>query len=363
MLDLADVAAYLMQRNLVDARGVVDGGLRVVDVRLNRVFLVTAHHDRCFVVKLVAEAGSAGVAHEAAVLQRLRAADKGHGLAPFLPAVVAYDSAEGVLILEAACDAQDLARHHAHGLFSCVLAREVGRALALLHKIPPAALNGLPTPAEPMWALRLHRPELSAMRRLSAASVELVRTVQCSDELCAGLDDLLASSRVESVVHGDIRWSNCLALRHPSSKRRSRLLLIDWEMSGAGDPGLDIGAFFGEYLQAWLQSIPVANPRDPGRLLAHARFPLRRMQPALKSFWNAYTRHSAQPASELSRTLRRSTRFAAVRLLVAALEEAQTTAELRGHPIYTMQLSANILRRPDEAAAHLLGFSAPWASA
>ena len=190
MLDLADVTAYLMQRNLVDARVVVDGSLRVADVsRLNRAFLVTADDDRCFVVKLLAEAGSAGVAHEAAVLQRLRAADKGCRLASFLPALVAYDSVEGVLILEAACDAYDLARHHAHGRFSCVLAREAGRALALLHTIPPAALNGLPTLAEPMWPLRVHRPELNTMRGMSAASVELIRTVQRSDDLCAGLDD------------------------------------------------------------------------------------------------------------------------------------------------------------------------------
>src|SRR5918998_225667 len=38
-----------------------------------------------------------------------------------------------------------------------------------------------------------------------------------------------------------------------------------------------------------------------------------------------------------------------------ALEEAQTLDELRPSVLSTLQLGANVLRRPDEAAVHLLG--------
>jgi aminoglycoside phosphotransferase (APT) family kinase protein len=364
VLEPADVATYLLERKLLSLRAVVDGGLRVVDVsRRNRVFLVTAEHERCFVLKLAGEPGDTGVAREAAVLERLQSPHVGGELATRLPAMVDYDSSEGVLILEATPEAQDLRRHHACGRFSRTLAQEAGRALALLHAIPPAALSDLATPSDPTWILQVHRPDLDTLRTLSAASVELIRVVQSSEELCAGLDELLASWRGESVIHGDMRWDNCLALRGRESKRRDRLLLIDWELSGAGDPGLDIGAFFGEYLHAWVQSVPIVDPRDPGRLLGHARLPLRRMQPALMSFWDTYTRHSGLPAAELTRILRRATRFAGARLVEAALEEAQTMAELPGSALHTLQLGANVLRRPDEAAAHLLGLRASWASA
>jgi aminoglycoside phosphotransferase (APT) family kinase protein len=363
VLDLADVAAYLMERKLISARAVVNGGLRVVDVsRRNRVFLVVAERERCLVLKLAGEAGDGGVAHEAAALERLRLADAGGKLALCLPQLVSYESAEGVLILEAAPDAQDLTTNHARGRFSRTLAREAGRALALVHAIPPATLDGLANPLDPTWILRWHHPDLEAVHTLSAASVELIRIVQRSDDLWTELDELLASWRAESVIHGDVRWDNCLALRGPGSNRRTRLHLIDWELSGTGDPALDIGAFFGEYLRAWLQSIPIADPREPGLLLGHARLPLRRMQPAVRSFWDAYARNRGLPALELSRTLRRATRFAAARLLGAAIEEAQTLFELRGSVLYALQLSLNILRRPDEATAHLLGLSASWAS-
>ena len=364
MLGAADVAGYLLDRNLLSPRAVVHGRLRVEDAsRLNRVFVVTAQRERCYVVKLPGAAGGAGVAREAAVLERLGALDTDGSLTSRLPLLVAYDEADGVLILESAPDARDLRGRHARGRFSRALAGEAGRALALLHALPPAALDGLPPVRHPIWGTQVHRPDLDMLRTLSATAMELTRIVQGLDELCAELDDLLASWSEESVIHGDIRWDNCVALRGANSSRWTRLQLIDWELCGAGDPGFDIGAFFGEYLRAWLQSIPIVDAGDPGRLLAHARLPLRRMRPALRAFWDAYALHRGTSGAELSGTLRRATRFAAVRLLTAALEEAQTLAELRASVLYLLPLSHNVLRRPDEASAHLLGVGASGAAA
>ena len=354
MLDVADVAVYLLQRELLSPRAVVDGGLRVVDAsRLNRVFVVTAEGEPCFVVKAADGAGGAGVAREAAVLKRLAAVD---GLAPWLPRLVAHDQAEGLIVLESARHARDLTRHHARGRFSCALARDAGRALALLHALPPAALDV--APADPTPALRVHEPDLESVLEMSPAAVELMRIVQGSHELCAALDELAATWREDAVIHGDIRWDNLLVLRSDDSKRWTRLKLIDWELCGAGDPAFDIGAYFGEYLCAWLQSIPITDPQDPGRLLAHAGLPLRRMRPALRAFWAAYAGHAHATASELSRTLRRASRFAGLRLLTAAFEEAQGHDELPARVAYLVPLSRNVLRRPEEASAHLLGLPA-----
>ncbi|MGZ8647299.1 MAG: hypothetical protein ACXW08_01470, partial [Solirubrobacteraceae bacterium] len=101
MLDVADVAPYLNRKGLLGARAVVDGRLRVVDVsRRNRVFMVTAEDQPSYVVKLPDDAEDRGVAHEAAVLQRLRAEVGDDRAASFLPTVVAYDPGEHVLILE-----------------------------------------------------------------------------------------------------------------------------------------------------------------------------------------------------------------------------------------------------------------------
>jgi aminoglycoside phosphotransferase (APT) family kinase protein len=363
VLDLADIEPYLSERGLLSARAVVDGGLRVVDVsRINRVFVVTAEGERCLVLKLADEPGSVGVAREAAVLDRLWSVGGGE-LAPFLPRVVAYDDDERILILETAAGARDLTRHYARGRFSRVLAVQVGRALAGLHELGPSAVDGLPGRVDPTTPLRVHQPDLRSLHEMSVAAAELTAIIQSSDELCAAIDTLLESWCFESTIHGDVRWDNCLAMRQADSDRWARLQLIDWEVAAAGDPGLDIGAFFAEYLRAWLQSIPITDPHAPGRLLAHAARPLRRMRPTLRAFWEAYVRHRHCSVNELTATLYRATRFAAAALLSAALEEAQMLTELPATVLFLVPLSQNILTRPDEASAHLLGLQASWDSA
>jgi aminoglycoside phosphotransferase (APT) family kinase protein len=319
---------------------------------------VTAERERCYVLKLAGAPGLAGVAHEAAVIERLHSQGP---LASCLPRLVAYDRADGVLILESASRARDLRRHHARGRFSCALARQAGRALALLHAIPPTTLDGLTRAPHPIARARVDRIDLDTMYTLSGAALELTRTIQASGDLCASLDELCTGWPEESVIHGDIRWDNWLVTSGGDSKRWSRLQLIDWELCTVGDPAYDIGAFLGEYLCAWLHSIPIADPRDPARLLSHARLPLRRMRPALLAFWLAYVHHRPGAPAQLTRTLHRSTRFAAVRLLTAALDEAQALADLRTSVRELVALAENLLRSPREAE-ELLGLGA-WQAA
>jgi hypothetical protein len=362
VLALGDVAPYLIDRKLITAKAVVDGGLRVNDEsRLNRVFVVTAEGERSLVLKTGGHAGSFRVAREAAALKRLWSVDDRGSLAPFLPPVIAYDDAEGVLVLEAAPHARDLGRHHSSGRFSCALARGTGQALARLHAAPPSAMTGLQGPTDMTWSLGVHEPDLDSLRTSSAAAIELTRIIQASDELRTALDELVASWTEEAVIHGDVRWDNCLACRRKGSQRWTRVQLIDWELCGVGDPAWDIGSFLAEYLRAWLQSIPIADPVHPGRLLTHAGLPLRRMRPAIRAFWDAYVHKRPAATAEPGGLLSRATRFAAVRLLTAAMEDAQTLPELRPSVLFQLSLSQNILRRPREAA-ELLGLRAWWAA-
>jgi aminoglycoside phosphotransferase (APT) family kinase protein len=325
------------------------------------VFVVTADGEPGLLVKQPSDADDAGVRHEAVVLERLRATNP--LLAARLPLPISFDRSAGVLVLEAAPDAQDLRERHARGRFSRQLAAQAGRALALLHATPLAVLGEQRAPWDPGWALRLHRPSLkTAQHMLTGAASELVKMIQRSQELCTALDDLHSSCHDDAVIHGDVRWENVLTARAPrgTSPRRSRVLLVDWESAGRGDPSLDLGTFFGEYLHAWLRSIPIVDPKEPGRLLAHAACPLAHMRPALGAFWLSYTRHSAAAAPELGRLLRRAASYAAVRVLTSAYEESLSRHELGGSAHFALQLSLNILRRPDEAIAHLLGLSASW---
>jgi Ser/Thr protein kinase RdoA (MazF antagonist) len=357
MLELADVAPYLLDQGLISPRAVVDGGLRVVDrSRLNRVYVVTADGERCLVLKLAAEPGYGGIEHEALVLEKLRSRDPGGPLASSLPVLVACDADQGLLILEATPTARDLARHHRGGRFSATLAREAGRMLGVLHSLPTSTL---PRPGAATFgqSLGAYIPALTELQTMSTAEMSLLRLVQHSEELCRSLDELAIAWREETIVHGDVRWDNCLAVRDKSGRWR-RLQLIDWETAGPGDPAEDVGAFLGEYLRTWLQSIPDLDPRERLTTAANARYPLVRMQPALRGFWLSYCHHRHASPAQMSTVLRRATRYAAARILMSALEDAQLLPDLHRGLLNALQLSRAVFRRPDEAAAHLLGLRA-----
>jgi len=149
---------------------------------------------------------------------------------------------------------------------------------------------------------------------------------------------------------GDLRWDNCLAVAPPGSARRTRLVILDWELAGPGAAGFDVGTVLAEYLRAWVGSIPIVEPGDPGRLVARAGHPLRRMQPALQAFWSAYRlENPVQP------TLRRVIELSAVRILQIAVERAQGLAAPSAHVVTLVQLADNMLRGPEDAALSLLG--------
>jgi aminoglycoside phosphotransferase (APT) family kinase protein len=188
------------------------------------------------------------------------------------------------------------------------------------------------------------------------ANLQLIRVVQQFPAFGALLDELWAEWRPLRLVHYDLKWDNLLVVRS-GRRARPRLKIVDWELAGLGDPCWDAGAVFGEYLRCWAGSIPANGEGQPGTLLALARYPLARMQPAICSFWRAYTAALGLDPPTATVWLCRAVRFAAGRLTQTAFEEGQDQPWLTTHALLLLQLAFNILQRPDEAATKLLGLS------
>jgi hypothetical protein len=87
--------------------------------------------------------------------------------------------------------------------------------------------------------------------------------------------------------------------------------------------------------------------------MALARYPLARMQPAIRAFWTEYQRN----AEPLGGALLRGTEYAAAKLVQSALERAQGATQMDGTATVLLQVSANMLRWPAEAASSLLGLN------
>ena len=347
-----DVVPYLLASGLTTPAAIVDGALVVHDrSSRNRNYAVQAGTGPSLLLKQgIGRDGAAAVAREAAAYRRLAAEP---AFRSYLPRPFGYDEHRGVLALEVVADAPDLRTYHlVRGGFPVTPGRLLGRALGTLHRLT-SDRAAEPRPAwapSPLW---IHRPDLSVMRDASAAGLQLIKLVQHAPGLPRAIDDLRAGWRPSAVVHLDVKWDNCLLARHPRTGRASVLKLIDWEAASPGDPCWDIGSALGQYLSAWVFSIPVTGAVPPERFPELALHPLEAMHPALRACWAAYVRALGEP-DETARLIR-TVRYAAVRLIQTALEAAQMTDQLTGPLVLHVQLAANMLTRPHEAAVHLLG--------
>lgn len=340
MLEQSDIAHYLLSLGVVKPQAVVDGGFAIVDVsRRNCVFLVSTSSGPVFVVKQATPGEGSLLAHEASVLRQLAGAGD---LAPHVPTVLHHEA--GCLVLRTPAGARDWSDHR--GRFPRIPARSLGHVLARLHRLH----MDLPQSAHPAWGLLLPEPPHEFVLDLSAGAQDLLARIQASSAMCERLDALRDAATDGVLVHGDLRWDNCLALPAPGSRRRTRVLLVDWELADRADPAFDVGSVLAEYLRVWVGSIPIVDPVEPGRLVHRALHPLRRMQPAIGAFWSAYAGASAQPPP-----LRRVVELAGVRLLQTAVERARGLSAASAHVVTLVQLADNLLRRPEDAAADLLG--------
>jgi Ser/Thr protein kinase RdoA (MazF antagonist) len=345
MLEQSDIAHYLLSLGLVKPRDVVDKGLRIVDAsRRNSVFLAATCAGPTYVVKQAGPRTAHTLAHEAAVIDALAEVKK---VAAHVPTVILHEPEEARLVLRTPAAARDWCHHS--GRFPRIPARALGRVLAAVHRTPASHVERMPPGVDPMWGLSLSEPSYELLLDLSFAAQDVVARLQASPMTCERLEAVRATGSADGLVHGDLRWDNCLSLAAPNSQRRTRVLLVDWELSGAGAAAFDIGTVIAEYLRVWVASIPIVEPSNPGRLLAQARYPLAGMRPAIHAFWSAY-----RLANPLHPSLRRVIELAAVRLLQAAVEHAQDLTTPSAHVVTLVQLADNMLRDPEGAALSLL---------
>ncbi|HYP20257.1 MAG TPA: aminoglycoside phosphotransferase family protein [Chloroflexia bacterium] len=366
MLTQRAVAAYLLERGLVEPKAVVEGDLVVLDAsRRNANFQVISEHGPSYLVKQgVGEQREATIANEAAAYEFLLQSGPST-FRRFLPARHLYSSQEHVLVLALLRPARTLQQYHARtGRFPLWLAAEMAEVLAAVHSFDadsvaahsPARIEPFAVKPAP-WVLSLHQPSMEIYHQISNANLQIVSVLQSSGG-GAMLDRLRAGWQPRALVHYDFKGENVLVLGPGAGAAEgSRLKIVDWEAAGLGDPCWDVGSLFGEYLGTWLASIPVVAGGTPDQFLELAAYPLPRIQSALRGFWQAYARRMDMAGETAAQFLVRSTEYAAARLLQTAFEQSQGAIQVTRNTLGLVQLSFNILQRPLEAVVHLLGIS------
>ena len=206
------------------------------------------------------------------------------------------------------------------------------------------------------WVLLIDRPGMGIFRDVSNANIELIRIVQSSNEFRTAFSELRDDWRRDALIHCDLRWDNFLVphAHAPTSPSRA-LKLVDWEFATHGDSCWDVGCVLSEFLTTWWASIPFMSDEEPSTYIELATTPLECLHPAISAFWRAYTSGMSIDEQSVDEHLRRSVRFAALRLVQSAFERMQGSTQFDATTVCLLQLSVNILQRPYEAIVHLFG--------
>lgn len=366
MLTQRAVVPYLSRRKLISEQAIVEGDLKVADAsRRNINFQVISERGPCYLLKQgVGPDGIETISHEAAIYQRLQASAGNPGFDRYLPRFFGYDPKERILIIEFLRDAQTLREYHGRrGRFPLAFAAAMGTALGTLHRLnwTGGELEGKAgsLKIQPPWILSTHRPNLGMLQQLSSATIQAIKIIQRFPEFCDLLDGLRYEWVNETLIHFDIKLDNCLVVARRSGRQKPDLRIVDWELAGIGDPCWDVGSVFNDYLSYWLGSIPTTGEAPPERFIELARYPLGKMHPAIRLFWESYVRRIELDAPTSAEWLLRAVKYAAARLVQTVYEGLDYSNKLTGNAVCSLQLSLNILRRPQEATVQLLGIPLP----
>lgn len=355
---------YLASRGHLPLESVVDGDLSIVEIaQRHRDFKVMGRRQRGLFVKQTRVPDgdpTETLRREALCYQWAQSHPACAALARLMPKFVDYDAARNTLVLELLQDAENLAEYHARrGELPPEIGRLMGLELGTCHaEIGPelgdrAEVDFLPR--QPPWILSIHRQPEFAAQKLSGGHAQLLSLLRQFADFQRYFDRLHDEWRPDGLIHGDIKFTNCLITTRANSEIGFHI--VDWELADYGDTAWDVGGVFQAFLDTWIESMPFASGGHPAQIAARAKYPVESMQPAIRAFWDTYRETRGLVAADADRYVERCARLAASRMIQSAFESLLAAPRFHPYAATLMQVSLNVLHNPREALRDLLGIA------
>jgi hypothetical protein len=347
ILTVENIVPYLIDRNIVSAESVVDGDCTVVEItRRNRNFKVLRKSEAGYFVKQVKTYDPAAVSSLTREAQSywLAKYDPGfRGISSLMPRLIFYDAQRQILVMELFPGAEDLAALHLRQRqFPVGVAATLGAALGAYHREVDLSKDGEEArkvfPMSLPWIMTLNLPYIQTLKNTDENHQKFFGILEQYPEFLETIGKIRAGWQVNSLIHGDMKWENCIICNE-------EMKIIDWELADLGDSAWDVGSIFQNYLSLWASREGLES--NGGSIEA--------MQPAMAAFWNAYVGRMGLDAADRATLLEKCCRCAAVRLIQSTYEYMHYTKRLDRSGILLLQLSLNMLKDPAEAVRALLG--------
>jgi thiamine kinase-like enzyme len=358
-----NVCYYLLERRLVTVESVVDGDFMIVDVtRRNRNFKIIRRQHQSFFIKQIQDWDPQAIASlqcEAACYWLAQSDVELAGLALLMPAYYLYDAARHILITELLPEAENLSDYHRRlGSFPVEIASTMGRALGTYHretinKLKDGSKDAHFSKRSP-WILTINQQNAQLFNALSAANSQLFNIVQTYPEFAQALDELRDGWRFDSLIHGDMKWDNCVVYKKNGDGDDLSFKIVDWELADIGDSRWDVGSILQAYLSFWIMSVPENSEMTPAEVVELAQYPLENMQPAIRAFWGSYLETLQVDGAKAQELLESCVKYGAARMIQTAYEYMQYSPHITVNALYLLQVSLNMLKSPKEAISQLL---------
>ncbi|GFZ90313.1 phosphotransferase [Okeania sp. KiyG1] len=359
----SSIVYYLLDRGFLTFESVVDGDLKVIErpTRYRNYFIHRQNHPGYFVKKLqdTQPENFVVLQKEANCYQLAQPNGVLASLASLMPKFYGFDPMRGVLILELVSGSEDLGIYHRRvGKFPIEIGEQLGRALASYHRAGSFAFR-VPNqqtifPKQIPWILSIYENNLQYIPQ-EGASTQLQTILQRYPDFPQKVEALRSQWQTDTLIHGDMKWENCLVSPANNGKSELELTIIDWELADIGDGYWDVAGIFQAYFNFWILSMPATAEISPEQLVAQAPYPLESLQPAMQAFWQAYVENLPVNQGQAEELRERSMMYAAVRTLQTVFEYTRSSTQLTTNAIYMLQVSLNILQNPKEMVPILLG--------
>lgn len=355
ILGTRELIHYLIRRGFLSSREIVNGQLRVIDMSRRNLNTRILTGKKGLFVKQPKNLDAPNVAsfHREALAYHLSTSHaEAPTLASLLPGFHFFDSKDHVLVIDDIGESEDVAQFHSRKqCFPTDVASRIGAGLATYHRIMNCdMLSGVDTaafPRKPPWILSIYNQEAVPVSDTGSAPLRILEIVRKYGDFHNLMRELEDEWRIECLIHGDMKLQNCIVELDTSGSDASTVKIVDWELADLGDSAWDIGGIFQAYLCNWVFSMnPSAEPGEEA--LRNARFPLEKIVPAMSAFWDTYSAAVSDQKS-LKDLLNRSIRYAAARMVQTVYEYMFHSPDITPHAVRLMQLSLNMLSKPEES--------------
>jgi hypothetical protein len=356
---------YLLWKGLISPGAIVDGDLVLAEAgRRNRNFKVLLRKQPGLFVKQIKSTEPQAIAtvqREATFYKNVHSDPRLAALAGMIPKFIDYESRRHALTLGLTDRAESMAeRHLREAVFPEDSARLLGTALATVHSQGVVILRDpvfrAQFPFQLPWPLLLDQTGYSFLDGFGPIGLQLSAALRQFPSLQFHLSALRPLWQYDSLIHGDMKWDNCL-IRN-SEPARPELTIVDWELADIGDGAWDVATIFKEYVVTAILSAqtPQATAQPgAGHIAPPKQNTIETLQPSVRSFWNAYSEARGFPGPTSQAFLDRAVRFTAARMVIAVLEYLAGSQQLGALGNAMLQASVNILEAPQVAAIQLIG--------